>query len=54
METLLEVVEDAANIEMVICTDGNKFDNVDQNLLETLVKNIKAEREAEEAKKNKK
>lgn len=52
IETLLEVVEDAKNIEICVATDGKKFTMVDEEKLTTICDQIKKEKEAaEEAKK---
>ena len=53
VETLLEIVESASNIEICVVT-ANKIATMDQDALETLVAAIKKEKEeAEEAKKKK-
>ena len=54
IETLLEVVEDASNIEISIGTSANNFESVDEDYLVKTVATIKEEKEAEEARKKKK
>ena len=54
IETLLEVVEDASNIEISIGTAPKHFESVDEEFLKKTVATIKEEKEAEEAKKKKK
>jgi hypothetical protein len=54
VETLLEIVESATNMELCLIKD-NKISMVENDVLEALVATIKKEKEvAEEAKKNKK
>ena len=47
-------MEDAANIEISVCTGDKKFESVDEDVLKRICATIKAEKEAEEAKKKKK
>lgn len=52
-ETLLEVCEDAGNMEICIATGEGKFDMVEDSVIEGICKQVKAEKDAEEAKKKK-
>ena len=54
VETLLEVVEDAANIEIMVCNSSGKFSGVDDDVLKKTVATLKAAKEEEEARKKKK
>ena len=53
VETLLEVCEDASNMEINICKADKDFAMVDEKVIEDICKVVKAEKEAEEAKKKK-
>ena len=52
-ETLLEVCEDASNMELCIATGPSKFDMVADSVIEDICKQVKAQKDAEEAKKKK-
>ena len=52
ISTLLEIVESAGNIEICVIKDG-KIEMVSDEQVEAIVKEIKAEKEAEEAAKKK-
>ena len=54
VETLLEVVEDAANIEIIVCTGDKQFSSVDEAALKRTVILLKQAKEEEEARKKKK
>lgn len=54
IETLLEVVEDASNIEIVVCTGDKEFSAVEDDKLKRICSQLKAAKEEEEAKKKKK
>ena len=54
VETLLEICEDASNMEICIAPAANKYEWVDEKVISDICKQVKAEKEAEEAKKKKK
>ena len=55
IETLLEVVESAGNLEICICHPDRRIEMLDDDKLQQICDEIhKEKKEAEEAKKNKK
>jgi 20S proteasome alpha/beta subunit len=53
VETLLEVVESAKNIEICVVYPGNKSEMLDEENIDIFVKEIEKEREEAEAAKQK-